>query len=323
MTSKISAMSFLTLANCKSLEFILGGKPHLHASGVVVTVGLCIKNSELTLKEALQSVIDQDFPHGSFELVVVDGHSRDNTLEVVRACLSKSDIRAEIFYENQGLPQARQIVVDNANGRYVVWVDGDMVLTRGFLTKQVEFMEKNPLVGVAKGKYANEPNSNQSVVATLENVEFLLNTLLEGETDSKVLGTSGCIYRISALRDIGGFDFSIKGVGEDMDVENRIRNAGWSLHVTSAMFYETRRQNWRALWNEYFWHGCGGRRLFKKNRHLFELYKMLPPLAIVAEFFRVPPAYRLTRRKVVLLLPFHYAFKRLAWFSGFIKSGFE
>lgn len=295
----------------------------MQAFNVKVTVGLCVKNSELTVKEALRSVLNQDFPHGCFELIVVDGYSRDNTMKIVRDCLQKSDAQAEVFYENQGLPQARQIVVDNARGEYIVWVDGDMVLSKGFLTEQVEFMEKNLLVGIAKGKYTDKTDNNQSVVATLENIEFLVNTMLEGETGSKVLGTSGCIYRTRALREISGFDFNIKGVGEDMDVESRIRDAGWSLHVTSAIFYETRRQSWRALWNEYFWHGRGGRHLFKKNWRLFNLYKMLPPVAIVAEFFRVPTAYRLTRRKIVLLLPFHYTFKRVAWFSGFVKSGFE
>lgn len=296
----------------------------MRGSNAKVTVGICVKNSELTISEAMQSVINQDFPHESMELIVVDGCSQDNTLRIIRECLKKTDMRTKIFHENEGLAHARQIVVNNANGEYIVWVDGDMILTKDFIGKQVEFMEQNPNVGIAKGKYASiKEGSRENVVATLENVEFLLNTMFEGETNSKVLGTSGCIYRISAIREIGGFDSCIKGVGEDMDAENRIREAGWSLHVAHAIFYEMRRQSWKSLWNEYFWHGSGGRQLFKKNWQVFELYKMLPPIAIMAEFLRIPSAYRLTRRKVVLLLPFHYAFKRIAWFFGFVRGASE
>ena len=294
------------------------------AHNVKVTVGICVKNSETTIKAAVESVLDQGFPHKSMELVVVDGCSQDKTLRILRDSLKKTDIRTKIFYENEGLGRARQIVVDNASGEYIVWVDGDMVLSRDFMREQVEFMDHNPDVGIAKGKYGARKNSNhENLVATLENVEFMLNTMFEGKTSSKALGTSGCIYRVKAIRQVGGFDPYIKGVGEDMDAENRIREAGWLLHVTSALFYETRRQTWESLWDEYFWHGRGRRYLREKNRPIVNLYKMLPPVALAAELFRVPAAYRLTRRKAVLFLPFHYAFKRIAWFLGFVKSLLE
>jgi hypothetical protein len=44
---------------------------------------------------------------------------------------------------------------------------------------------------------------------------------------------------------------------------------------------------------------------------------MIPIVALAAEALRVPSAYRLTKRKIVLLLPLHYVFKRVAWFVGF------
>ena len=298
--------------------------PNSRAHNVKVTVGMCVKNSETTIKEAVESVLDQDFPYESMELVVVDGYSEDKTLSVLRESLKETDITTKIFYEKEGLGRARQIVVDNACGEYIVWVDGDMVLPRDFVRKQVEFMDHNPDVGIAKGKYGTRTNAmHENLVATLENVEFILSTMFEGETSSKSLGTSGCIYRVKAIRQVGGFDPYIKGVGEDMDAENRIREAGWLLHVTSALFYETRRQTWKSLWDEYFWHGRGRRHILEKNRRIVNLYKMLPPVALAAELFRVPVAYRLTRRKAVLFLPFHYAFKRVAWFLGFVKSWLE
>lgn len=297
----------------------------MSSNDIKVTIGMCVKNSESTVKEALQSTLSQDVPNVFFELLIVDGYSRDNTLKIVKTFLRKTDIQSKIFLENKGLPHARQMIVDNARGKYIVWVDGDMILTKDFIKSQFEFMEKNPLVGIAKGKYSSfgRETHHENIVAALENVEFLLNTMYEGATNSKALGTSGCIYRTIAIREIGGFDLELIGVGEDMDVENRIRNAGWLLHVTSAPFYETRRESWRLLWNEYFWHGCGGRRLFEKDWQLFDFYKMIPPVAIIAEFLRIPSAYKLTRQRIVLLLPLHYTFKRIAWFSGFIKSGFE
>lgn len=285
-----------------------------------VTIGLCVKNSEATIKEAVDSISAQDYPHELMEIIVVDGYSKDKTLPIITESLEKASLEHKIFYENTGLGPARQIVVDNTSGEHIVWVDGDMVLLPDFVTKQVDFMDKHPDVGIAKGKYALSVKSNdESIVATLENTEFMLHTMVAGETNTNCLATSGCIYRVKAIRQVGGFDLSLKGVGEDMEAENRIREAGWLLYTTSAMFYEKRRQTWNSLWNEYFWHGQGNRCLFKKNRSIINLYKMLPPIALAAELFRIPAAYKLTNRKVVFLLPLHYIFKRIAWILGFLN----
>jgi len=291
------------------------------ADRVKVTIGVCVKNAEATIKEAIDSVLNQDFPHELMELIVVDGYSGDKTLSIIKENLKNTDIRSKIFCENKGLGYARQIVVDNAEGKYIVWVDGDMVLPRDYVSKQVEFMERNPKMGIAKGRYGIRKGS--SLVATLEDLEFLLSFRCEGEVSSRPLATSGCIYRIKAIRQVGGFDENIKGVGEDMDAEYRVRAAGWLLCITPAIFYEKRRETWKSLWDEYFWHGRGGYRLLEKDVRIINFYKMWPPVALATKLLHIPAAYRLARRKVVLLLPLHYIFKRIAWFLGFVKSWLE
>jgi glycosyltransferase involved in cell wall biosynthesis len=287
-------------------------------SGVKVTVGLCVKNSQATVKAAVDSILAQDYPRGLMELVVVDGSSRDQTVEVIKNCLTSAVLQSKFFFENHGLGKARQTVVEQASGAYVVWVDGDMELPADFVRKQVEFMDANPEVGIGKGKYAVDPKAR--LVASLENMEFLINYNSVGETDLKYLGTSGCIYRVDAIRQAGGFDANFRGVGEDMDAEYRIRSNGWKLHITNAAFIERRRDSWRSLWDEYFWHGFGFRSLLNKNRDMVNIGKVLPPIAVAVELTRVPKAYKLTRQKAAVLLPFHYVFKRIAWFFGFLSS---
>ena len=252
------------------------------------------------------------------ELLVVDGFSRDKTIPIIKERLLHANIKKRFFSENQGLGKARQTVIENASGRYIVWVDGDMEVPSDFIRKQVEFMNANPLVGIGKGKYGL--NRKDKLVAALENMEFLINFNNEGETDSKSLGTSGCIYRTQAIREAGGFDENFKGVGEDMDAEYRVRKQGWKLYVTNAVFYEKRRQTWRSLWDEYFWHGYGWQSILSKNRDMVNIAKLLPPVAVAVEITRIPKAYKLTYQKAAILLPFHYVFKRIAWFLGFMKS---
>jgi hypothetical protein len=50
---------------------------------------------------------------------------------------------------------------------------------------------------------------------------------------------------------------------------------------------------------------------------------MLPPIALLAEFSKVPTAYKLTHQKAVLFLPLHYVFKRVAWFLGLLNASLK
>jgi glycosyltransferase involved in cell wall biosynthesis len=253
------------------------------------------------------------------EIIFVDDGSKDKTFSVVKSLASKMDISTKIFHqESKGLGSARNVVVDNAIGKYIVWVDGDMKLSRNFVRKQVEFMKKNASVGIGKGKYGMY---QAGIVGFLENMEFMLANLRPREKRGLTpLGTGGCIYRVEAIKQVGGFDQNIIGSGEDADAEYRIKEAGWSLETTTAVFYERRRKTWKSLWNEYFWHGEGGQRILERNRWFVDPYKLFPPVAVTIELFRVCKAYKLVHQKVVLLLPLHYTFKRTAWFLGFVRG---
>lgn len=283
-----------------------------------VTIGVCVRNCEDTIHEVIESIMAQDYPHEFMEVIFADDGSIDKTLTIIRNYASKIDIKTKIFqHEWKGLGFTRNLVVNKAEGKYIIWVDGDMILTKNFVTIQVEFMEKNPSVAIAKGRYGLHFQGN--LASDLENLEFLTVNLKDPEKDSTPLGTGGAIYRVEAIRQVGGFDERITGACEDIDVEYRIRKAGWSLSITPAIFYERHRRTWRELWREYFWQGKGGFRLIRKNAFV-NLHMLWPPITLLTESSRAILAYKLTRRKIAFLLPLHYFYKRAAWIFGLLIS---
>ena len=281
-----------------------------------VSIGFCVKNCESTVKEALDSILKQDYPHELIEVIVVDGYSNDKTMQIVKENLSSSDIKAKFFVENKGLGFARQIVADNATGDYILWVDGDMVLVRDHVSKQVEFMENNPKVGIAGGKFQIYPGEN--LIATLESIEWIvLDYIYGGKASTRPVlhRAGGCIYRVEALRQIGGFDTRIKGALEDLDAEYRIGDFGWLTYfITDAVFCDRRKGSWKDIWKENFWYGYGGHYFMhkhNKNRRFF---------TTLEGFKRATIAYKLTHRKVVFLFPLQFFFKKVAWLFGFLKA---
>lgn len=290
-------------------------------SGTVVTLGVCVKDCASTLPEVIESIIAQDYPHELMEVIFVDDGSKDETLSIIKHYVPKMNMKVRIFHhEWKGLGPSRDVVVKNSCGKYIIWVDGDMILPKDHVQKQVTFMEQNPKVGIGKARYGFL--LEDSVVAFLENIPFVVYDSKDGTLDLKLPGTGGAIFRVEALRKVGSFDERLVGVGEDQDVAHRIKAAGWHIKRTSAYFYERRVKSWLNLWRKYFWYGYGNYCLYRKNRRIFSLFRMNPLAGFIAGAFYVKDAYILTRCKSVFLLPFHYAFKLAAWCCGFVKAQF-
>jgi glycosyltransferase involved in cell wall biosynthesis len=290
----------------------------------IVTLGVCVRNGEQFIGEAINSIIDQDFPHKLMEIIFVDDGSDDTTLSIINDYASKIDIETKIFHHQwKGLGPSRNVVVKNASGKYIIWVDCDMVISKIFVRKQVEFAEKNPKVGIVKGKCSLQGGNN--IVATLENFSratYNLDFSIKEWKTSASLGTGGSVYRVEAIRQIKGFDECIKGVGEDWDAQIRIKNKGWLIYVVPFMFqdYERSRISWGGLWRKYYLAGYSLHHLLHKHMGLERIWEMTPPIAFFSGLFRSFKVYKCTGRKIVFMMPLQFVFKMSAWFFGFVKG---
>lgn len=294
----------------------------MQSESVVVTVGLCVKNAEPIIKKAIDSLCNQTFPAESLELIVVDGNSKDKTLQIIKNNLNKQFFSVKIFQESSGLGIARQMVVEKASGKYIVWLDADMTLSSDYLKNQVLFMETHPEVGIAGGKYC--VHIGHGLVADLENIVYAVDSVYGQRGNVSKFGylpgAEGAIYRVKAVRQVGGFDTRINGAAEDTEMAYRVKANGWELAITKEMFTESTRASWLSLWNQYVWYGRGGHFIFHKDPNALNLLQMSPLAGFLAGILRSPGAYLLTHNMSFFLLPVHYTYKRLAWLFGFCDA---
>jgi glycosyltransferase involved in cell wall biosynthesis len=289
-----------------------------------VTIGVCVRNCERYIQETIDSISNQDFSHELMELVLVDDGSEDNTLANVRKSISKMDFPTKAFHTIwRGLGHARNIVIENARGVFILWVDGDMVLSKNFVRKSVEFMEQHPKVGIAKGRQALIPAKN--LLATLEAYSRAAGRMVDYQSEKgrlKALGTGGSIYRTAIIKDVGGFDENLKGYNEDWDLEIRARAAGWLLCTMNVTFLDYERYGliWKDLWCRYWLRGYYTHYFLHKNSGMLKHYKMIPPAAFLSGLLHAFTIFEKTRQKAVFLLPFQSVFKMVAWYVGFIRS---
>jgi len=282
-----------------------------------VTLGLCVKNSAKVVKTAFDSISIQDYPHELMKLVIIDDSS-DNTLSLAMEFAQKTDIKTFVTSsKGKGLGATRQMVVDNAEGDYIVWVDDDLVLSKDFIRNQVEFMEKNPSVGATKGITIQV--SRQATIITMNDYSSLIPF---DSVDLKSIATGGAIFRLKALESVGGFDIRIKGAGEDLDVSTRIRELGWALSINnSARFYRKYPPaTLKALWKKNFWYGYGNHFLFHKYKDQWLIMDYFPPIVLWSGLKLSYLIYRVTNMKKVFVFAILNSFSMIANYIGFIRA---
>lgn len=287
---------------------------------VLVTIGLCVRNCEKTIGETLDSIISQNYPHNMVEIIVVDDGCHDSTIPVVMEKMSKTDINFEVIETGgRGLGMARQKVVDHANGKYIVWIDGDMVIPPDHISKQVEFMESHSRIGKARAKLGRFKSKTSNFLAD----SYFLAYIGEAGTQRKLTGIGGSICRVDAIKDAGGFDVHIKGAGEDIDLATRMLACGWDFLTSDAIFCHMPKTSWKELWNQYVWYGYGAH--YVRHKHKIKNIGMshLPPLALAISIRKAVVAFKFTGKKISFLLPLPFLFCSFAWWIGFAKAYFE
>lgn len=279
-----------------------------------MTIGVCVKDREKTIRENIESIINQQYPAELIQLIVVDGCSKDKTMSIVATINAKSRLEIETYSDNgRGLGVARQIVVDKANGTYIIFTDSDVTLFDDFVKNQARFMEENPEVSVALG---NPMFQEGTLVSSVWN--------LYESAKGGFLGNSATIYRAENMRKVGGFDLNIKGAGEDQDLINRIQAKGWLVSVNEqARFFHKNRENIRDFMVEQSWFGYGKHYFshkfsFETNQHPTWRQNLIMDFGSGLKItFK---AYRQTHKKISFLIPFQVVLGNAAWWFGFVKA---
>lgn len=287
-----------------------------------VTVGIPVRNCERTIGETLDSIINQDYPKDQLEVIVVDDGCTDQTIPLIHSKLEVSKLKIRVLQTGgKGVSTSRQMIVDNACGKYIVWVDGDIILFPDFLAIQVDYMERNPRVWQARGRW--EPHKAENLAEELENmtlIRYEARHSSKRHVGQKLVGIGGSICRRELLKNSGGFDTAIFGAGEDIDVSARMMEKGWLMNFTTARFYHKSGTTWKVLWRRYFWYGYGSHYVKHKHQGLLQVWTRTAPVAFFSGLLQAQRAYSVVHQKKSFLLPVQYVYKQTAWCFGFVRG---
>lgn len=111
-----------------------------------VTVLMGVYNSELFLKEAMDSILNQSYK--DFEFLIINDGSSDKSEEII---LSYNDNRIHYFknHENIGIGRTVRKGMEMIHSKYVIRVDSDDISFPDRFQEQVDFMDSHPEIAIA------------------------------------------------------------------------------------------------------------------------------------------------------------------------------
>lgn len=114
-----------------------------------------VYNVKEYLNRCLMSILNQSF--GDYEIILVDDGSTDGSQFLCDSFAGKYAIIHVIHQENRGLSSARNVGIDAANGKYIIFIDSDDWIAEGCLKEFSDIIIDNkPDLIVGKAKAIND-----------------------------------------------------------------------------------------------------------------------------------------------------------------------
>ncbi len=187
--------------------------------GIDVSVVVIARNEEAGIAACLESALE---PTGNLEreIILVDSKSTDRTVEIARRYPVKV---VRIDSCSAYSPAAgRYVGTQQANGKYILFLDGDMVLTKGWMDNACAELANDTVAGVAGRLYRIFPGEKLSYrhqgSHPLGSVQYL---------------AGAAMYKRDVLQRVGTFN-PFMGGEEERELGYRIRRAGFTLQRLDA-----------------------------------------------------------------------------------------
>ena len=252
-----------------------------------ISVVVPVRNEEKHIACVLDALQDQRYPQKCCDIIVVDGHSTDNTREVVESYIKRfANVR---LFSNPKLlaSAARNIGIRESKGDIVLIVDGHCLIDNRDMLANVDHAMRKPGVfalGRPQPLFLKDANLTQRAIAMARHsrVGHHPDSFIYSDQPQIVPAISTAVaYRREVFDRIGLFDERFDAC-EDCELNYRFDQTEMSCYFTPdiAVRYKPRNSLFR-LCNQMCRYGRGRIRLAKKHPSSFSWKMFLPAMLIL------------------------------------------
>lgn len=185
-----------------------------------------------------------------YELICVDDGSTDDTMSVFRLFTRKAQ-----RIVHSGASVARNVALGHAVGEYIVFLDNDCFVPRGWLTGLTLAARSDPRIGIL------------AAVPSDEVWRLNLTRSADGLIDAEEVGSACMLITRRAFSVLGFLDSELGLAGEDTDYCYRAKLAGFRVASTPGVIVRHLRNATRRGLNQNLIHESRARFFHKWRAH--------------------------------------------------------
>ena len=246
----------------------------------LVSVVIPMRNEAAHISKCLDSVLAQDYAAERLEVIVVDGDSDDDSLEVLRGYGTRLRVLSN---PSRIVPTAMNIGIRAARGAIICRVDAHTVLDPDYVRIGVETLQRTDADNVGGPMHAVGGGRWGDAIALATSSRFGIGAYFhfataDREVDTVYMG----MFPKSVFERIGLFDEELVR-NQDDELNYRLRKAGGRIFLTTRMRsrYQNR-QSVRALARQFFQYGWWKIRVLQKHPKQMSLRQFVPPAFVAA-----------------------------------------
>jgi len=245
-----------------------------------ISVIVPVYNDPNGIKNTLSSLISQEYPEKSYEVLVIDNNSNDKTPHVIEEYIFKKPNLVKKFSENkiQSSYAARNKGIKKSNGSILAFIDSDMVVESKWLSKAIESMRRKKAEVLACNVEIYIPKHSNNIFAKYDKYTGI--PVKEYIMYSNFAPTC-CIFVEKRVFDEAGlFDSRLVSSG-DYEFGNRISEMGIKIHYDeNIIMYHPARTSFKSLVKKSIRIGRGNQQMSKyypeNSWSLYDLRNYLP-----------------------------------------------
>ena len=230
--------------------------------------------------ELLQSLCEQTVK--DFEVIIVEDGSIKPCKDV---CNKYAGILSLHYYakENSGPGQSRNYGAERANGKYVIILDSDVVLPKGYLQAIEEELTQQPCEAFGGPDAAHPDFTPVQKAISYSMTSFFTTGGIRGgkaKLDKFYPRSFNMGIRRDVYQQLGGF--TKMRFGEDIDFSYRIVEAGYQPRLfPEAWVWHKRRTDFRKFFRQVYNSGIARINLEKRHPGTMKLVHLLPTVFTV------------------------------------------
>ena len=197
-----------------------------------VSVIVPVYNASQYIGKTLDSIIAQDFD--SFEIIVIDDGSTDDSLEIINQCLDGCEMPHKVIHqENAGVSVARNVGIEESKGDYLAFVDADDHISKNHISSLYNGRTDFSLTLYAKeegGKLTSLDTYSQDLISTYDFIKMELNMQI-------TFNFFQLLYRSAIIKD-NNIRFTPGTVyGEDTEFAHKALSFGDEIAINNEVTY--------------------------------------------------------------------------------------